>query len=407
VASVNPALPPEPAPRVDYPRVALLSAGHLINDVYGSLMTSLTPYLIVRGVIGTTQAGFVLLVYLIGSSAMQPLFGVVTDRSSRRIFAIAGPLWVGIAAASFAWGGNGLLLLLIASIGGVGTAAFHPQAATMVNGLAGRQKGWVMSIFSMGGNLGFAFGPIVAATLAMIGLRWSPVILIPGLVMCGLLMAYAPTARQSMQTASIRELATTFRAAGKSLFLIVGVIAIRSGTQMSLIIFLPLYFHARGFPVELGSYYAFVLSLSGAIGGLLGGRISDRYGRKQVVVVSLLMSAPLLAFALGSGGIMIWPALALSGMALLASGSVTVVQGQELLPGSTGVASGLTLGLGFGLSGLITSGLTAFSGHLGVTHIVEFIPVLPLFAAALGFLVPVRKGRAPLHANSPMEAIAR
>lgn len=377
-----------PAAEHDYPRISLISAGHLINDVYGSMITSLTPYLIVRGDISTSAAGFILLVYLIGSSVMQPLFGLVSDRSGRRVFAVVGPLWVGAAAAAFGWASNSLLLLAIAGLGGIGTAAFHPQAASMVNSLSPRRKGWSMSIFSVGGNIGFALGPIVAAGIALIGLHWTPIVLIPGIVICGLLARYSPDPKSAAQTFDVSELRAAFARAGRSLAFIVSVIAVRSGTQFGLIVFLPLYYHARGFPVQLGSYYAFVFSLSGAAGGLVGGALSDRYGRKIVVVSSLALTTPLLILALLSGGVLIWPLLALSGAALLASNSVTVVQGQELLPGSAGIASGLTLGLGFGLSGVITSILANLVPHIGLTAVVAIIPFLPLLAAALAVFVP-------------------
>lgn len=377
-----------PPPEHDYPRVALISAGHLTNDVYGSMITSLTPYLIVRGDISTGAAGFILLVYLIGSSVMQPLFGLVSDRSGRRVFAIVGPLWLGVAAAAFGWASNSLLLLAIAGLGGIGTAAFHPQAASMVNSLSPRRKGWSMSIFSVGGNVGFALGPVVAAGVALIGLHWTPIVLIPGFVICVLLARYAPNPRATGQSLDLPMLGAAFRRAGRSLALLVSVIAIRSGTQFALIIFLPLYYHARGFPVQLGSYYAFVFSLAGAAGGLAGGELSDRYGRKIVVVCSLALTTPLLILALLSGGVLIWPLLALSGAALLASNSVTVVQGQELLPGSTGIASGLTLGLGFGLSGVTTSILANLVPHIGLTAVVAIVPFLPLLAAALAVFVP-------------------
>jgi FSR family fosmidomycin resistance protein-like MFS transporter len=258
----------------------------------------------------------------------------------------------------------------------------------MVHSISPRRKGWSMSIFSVGGNIGFALGPIVAAGIALIGLHWTPIVLIPGVIICGLLARYAPNPKAAAQTFDLGEVRAAFARAGRSLALIVSVIAIRSGTQFALIIFLPLYYHARGFPVQLGSYYAFVFSLAGAAGGLAGGELSDRYGRKIVVVCSLALTTPLLILALLSGGILIWPLLALSGAALLASNSVTVVQGQELLPGSTGIASGLTLGLGFGLSGVITSILANLSPHIGLTAVVAIVPFLPLLAAALAVFVP-------------------
>src|SRR5450759_4066728 len=144
-----------PAARTDYFRVGLLSAGHLVNDLYGNFITSLMPYLVIRGEITTTAAGLVLLVYLSGSSVLQPFFGLMSDRTGIRAFAIIGPVWVGLAAAVIGRAGTTGTLLAIAGIGGLGTAAFHPQAASMVDSLSPTNKGRSMAYFSTGGNIGF------------------------------------------------------------------------------------------------------------------------------------------------------------------------------------------------------------------------------------------------------------
>jgi MFS transporter, FSR family, fosmidomycin resistance protein len=384
-----------PVGRTDYPRVALLSAGHLINDLYGNFITSLMPYLVIRGDITTTAAGLVLLVYLFGSSVLQPIFGLISDRTGRRGFAVIGPVWVGLAAAAIARANTSVMLLLIAGIGGLGTAAFHPQAASMIDSLSPTNKGRSMAYFSMGGNIGFALGPVAAAVVATVGLVWSPLMLLPGAAIGLGLARYAPHVGRSEESFAVADLWDTVRIAWKQINLVVSVIAIRSAAQYALIIFLPLYYHLRGHPAELGSYFAFVLSLAGAIGGLAGGHFSDLYGRRRVVVLSLIVAAPLLFVTLLVPVPFVWPLVALSGAALLASNSVTVVQGQELLPRHRGLASGLTLGFGFGLSGVIASGLTTLSDHIGVENAIFAAPGLALLAAMVAAFV-----RNPTRASS-------
>jgi FSR family fosmidomycin resistance protein-like MFS transporter len=358
-----------------------------MNDLYGNFITSLMPYLVIRGEITTTAAGLVLLVYLIGSSVLQPIFGLIADRTGRRAFAIVGPVWVGLAAALVARANTTLMLLAIAGIGGLGTAAFHPQAASMIDSLSPTNKGRSMAYFSMGGNIGFALGPLAAAGVVAMGLAWSPVMLLPGAIIGIALARYAPRAGRSEESFMFSDLKATVADAWKQINLVVSVIAIRSASQYALIIFLPLYYHLRGFPAELGSYYAFVLSLAGAVGGLIGGHYSDLYGRRRIVVLSLVIAAPLLVVSLLVPTAFVWPLIALSGAALLASNSVTVVQGQELLPSHRGLASGLTLGLGFGLSGIIASGLTALADHIGVETVIFAAPALALLAAVLAAFV--------------------
>jgi MFS transporter, FSR family, fosmidomycin resistance protein len=385
---------------IDYRRVALVSLGHFTNDMHGNLITSLTPYLVIRGEISTSVAGLVLLSYLIGSSVLQPFFGHMSDRSGRRVFAVFGPLWVGLAAVAIALVGNTATILVIAILAGIGTAAFHPQAAAMVDGLSHHSKGWVMSIFSMGGNIGFAIGPLLAAVIATVGMRYSPLILIPGIVVTYLLARYAPQIGPQPGNVSAEPLRHTLRQTWRTLAAIVSIIALRGGVQYGLLLFLPLYYHAHGSSAQLGSYYAFVISLSGAFGGLLGGRLSDRFGRRPVVVGSLLLSVPLLFASLAVHGPLVWPILVLAGACLLASNSVTVVQGQELLPSNTGIASGLTLGLGFGLSGLIGSGLAVLADQIGVGTVIAVLPLLAPLAAGLAFMVPERR-EAPAAAAVP------
>ena len=375
-------------PEIDYPRIGLISFGHFMNDLYGGTMSALTPYLVIRHEISVAVAGLILLIYLFGSSILQPVFGMVSDRSGRRYFAVLGPICIGAAVGFFGWASGDLAVLALAAVGGIGTAAFHPQAASMIDRLSRRSKGWAMSIFAMGGNVGIALGPVVAATLNGVGLHWALVLLLPGILLTVLMAIFTPdpsTTDAPFDRAGTRR---TVLRSWRPLSLIVGVIAIRSGAQFAFFIFLPLYYHLRGLPAELGSYYAFVLSISGAFGGLIGGYVSDRYGRKLVVVTSLLAATPLLFLSLQTTSFVVWPLLVTAGACLLASNSVTVVQGQELLPANTGVASGLTLGFGFGLSGVLTSALTTISGHIGVESTVMFVPLLPLLAAGLAALVP-------------------
>jgi FSR family fosmidomycin resistance protein-like MFS transporter len=319
---------------------------------------------------------------------MQPIFGLYSDRSGTRLFAIGGPVLVGVSAGLLGWVNSSISLLLLVALGGVGTAAFHPQAASMVDRLSTRSKGWAMSIFSMGGNIGFACGPLAAAVVALIGLRWGIALILPGLLVCALMALYSPTPgglSERVELAKVREQVTR---AWRPLSLIVAVIATRSSVQFAMILFLPLYYHSRGFSAELGSYYAFVLSIAGAVGGLVGGRLSDTYGRKIVVTSSLLISGPLLLGAVLAPPLAVWPLIAVGGAFLIASNSVTVVQGQEWLPGNTGIASGVTLGVGFGLSGILASLLSVLAPHAGVNVVVYLVPLLAWLAAALGALIP-------------------
>jgi FSR family fosmidomycin resistance protein-like MFS transporter len=247
-----------------------------------------------------------------------------------------------------------------------------------------------MSILSTGGNVGSAIGPLLAALIATVGMGFSPLVLIPGIGVTVALALYAPAAGSSADAAVSKPIGAALARTWPSLSGIVSIIALRGGIQYALLLFLPLYYHAHGASAQLGSYYAFVISLAGAAGGLAGGRLSDRLGRKPVVVGSLLLASPLLLLSLLVHGPLVWPLLILAGASLLASNSVTVVQGQELLPANAGIASGLTLGLGFGVSGLIGSAMAVLADHIGVGTAIFLVPLLAPIAAGVALQVPER-----------------
>jgi MFS transporter, FSR family, fosmidomycin resistance protein len=376
-----------PPSEIDYPRIGLIAVGHLTNDIYGSIISSLMPYLVLAGKISTATAGFVLLAYLIGSSVLQPIFGLVSDTTGKRQFVTFGPLLVGLSAVAVSWASGTVTILLFAGLGGVGTAAFHPQAASMISGLSRNAKGWSMSLFATGGNVGYSFGPLLAALIATAGLHWSVALIPPGLAVTYLLSRHAPEIVRSEERLDVGELKAALRTAWRPLSLIVGIIAARSSVQFAMILFLPLYYYQHGLTAQLGSSLAFVFSFAGAIGGLIGGRLSDIYGRKLVLMLTLLLSCPVLLLALSSRGILAWPLFALSGALLIASNSITVVQGQEWLPGNTGIASGLTLGVGFGLSGVFITIYSNLAQHIGVTEVIFLSPLVALATVGLGALL--------------------
>lgn len=373
---------------IDHPRISLIGLAHLTNDLSGNFLTSLTPYLVLRGAISATGAGFVVFVYLIGSSVLQPFFGVLADRQGRKWFAVLGPLWLCVAAAFTGWVTGSWELLTLAGIGGLGTAAFHPQAAAMVDSLSPRHKGRSMAIFSMGGNIGFAIGPLAAAWVAIAGLHWTLLLVAPGVTVAVLLALFAPTPGRRKTVPDMAGLQSIIQARWFPLSVMVVVIALRSAIQLGLIIFLPLFYHDRGYAPEIGSYLAFVLSLAGAGGGFLGGHVSDLYGRRAVTVATLALSAPAIFFTLLATGPVVWPLMVIAGSLLLASNSVMVVAAQQILPENTGLASGLTLGLGFGLSGLITSMLSILADHTSISFAIFTIPAIALVSAVLSLMMP-------------------
>jgi FSR family fosmidomycin resistance protein-like MFS transporter len=374
--------------------ISLAVISHTVVDASLNILPVILPLLVDRFHLSYSQVGVAAALSSISSSVMQPAFGWVSDRWPARWF-----MWVGIAWTAILMGCVGLVpnyvtLLLVIFLTGLGTAAFHPIASMAVALASGAQRGLGMSFFSAGGNVGFAVGPVVAAWLvARFGLEGTAAVIAPGLLMAAVVYASRDSfvARSSApgSVASSPGLPIPW---GR-LTTLCGVITLRSWGYSGLITFIPLLLHEQGVSLHVAGWSLFVFLFFGALGGLLGGHLSDRLGRHVVIATSLLMFPVLMAMALALSGPLQWVCLATAGATLLASFSVTVVFAQELLPRRLGLASGLTLGLAFGAGGVgvALSGLLADT--VGLRTSVWILLALPGIAGLLA-LTLASAGRA-------------
>jgi FSR family fosmidomycin resistance protein-like MFS transporter len=270
---------------------------------------------------------------------------------------------------------------------GIGTAAFHPVASIAVARASGAQRGLGMSFFSAGGNLGFAIGPAVGAWLmTRFGMSGTALLLVPAVLTAVLVHGL----RGHFEAGQAQKLPGAQPAGAipwAKLATLCLLITLRSWGYSGLIVFIPLLLHSRGAGLEIAGRSLFVFLFFGALGGMLGGHLSDRFGRHTVIAASLLVFPLLMAAYLLSSGAWQWASLALAGLCLMASFSVTVVLGQELLPRHLGLASGLTLGLAFGTGGVgvALSGLVA--DHIGLSASMWVLVVLPGLAGILALFV--------------------
>jgi len=272
----------------------------------------------------------------------------------------------------------------------------------MVGGVSGRQKGFSMSIFFVGGNLGFAVMPLIAVTfVARLGLHATPLLMLPGLVMVGLLAALAPKVRPN---ARLRPLTGKQLAAfWKPMLPITLVAACRTATYTGLVTFLAVYLRGRGESGEAAAALVLAMLLAGAVGGLCGGHLSDLYGRKRVLVLSLLAAPPLFLGFLSTSGAPAVLLLMLAGFMVQQSFSITTVIAQNMMPGNVGMASGLTLGFAFGLGGLSTLAFGIVGQFFGLDLALHGMVLLPWVGALAGLAIPAAIG-GPLLRQDPSAA---
>ncbi|HWT81589.1 MAG TPA: MFS transporter, partial [Candidatus Methylomirabilis sp.] len=320
----------------------------------------------------------------LSSSIIQPVFGWVSDRWGIQWFIPVGIVWTGILMGSVGLVPNYWTLLLVVTLTGVGTAAFHPIASMAAAHASQARRGLGMSLFSAGGNLGFATGPILMTWLLLwFDLRGTILLVALGLLTACLIHRY----RREIEVPHIglgqRHSHAEAPIPWAKLSGLCILITLRSWGSSGMVVFMPLLLMQRGVALSATGRALFVFLFFGALGGMLGGYLSDRVGRQQVIAASLLLYPALMASALMLHGPARWLFLAIAGAALLASNSVTVVFAQELLPHRVGIASGLTLGLAFGAGGLGVGVSGVVADLLGLQVSVLTLLLLPGLAGLL------------------------
>ncbi len=376
---------------VDRRAMATLSAGHLFTDIAQGSIPALLPFLIVRDHLSYAAVSTLVLAATISSSVIQPLFGHVSDRVSLPWLMPLGPALGGLGVALAGLAPTYALTFAAVVVSGIGVAAFHPEGSRFANYVSGARRASGMSLFSVGGNVGFALGPVLVTPLVIaFGLHGTSFVLIPTCLMALVLCHELPrlkTFRTDVSKGRVEK--GDHHEAWGPFAILGGVIALRSFVYFGLVTFIPLYYvgelHASK---ALGNAALSAMLLGGAAGTLIGGRLADRFGRRSVLVGSMLTLPPLIVGFLLSGPGLAVVFAALAGAATIATFAVTIVMGQEYLPGRLGVAAGVTIGLSIGLGGVGAPLLGVLADAHGLKAVFELIAVLPLAALALTFALP-------------------
>ena len=377
--------------------MATLSAGHLFTDIAQGSIPALLPFLIARNHLSYAAASALVLAATISSSVIQPLFGHFSDRHSLPWLMPLGPglggLGVALAGIAPSYG----LTFAAVVLSGVGVAAFHPEGSRFANYVSGARRASGMSLFSVGGNVGFALGPVVVTPLVLaFGLHGTLLVLIPTWIMAGVLTHELPRLR-TFRTDVVGGHVRTVRQhdAWGPFAMLATVIALRSFVYFGMVTFIPLYYvgvlHASK---ATGNAVLAAMLLGGAAGTLVGGPLADRFGRRAVLSGSMLSLPPLVVAFLLSGPVLGVVIAALAGAATIATFAVTIVMGQEYLPGRIGMASGVTIGLSIGLGGVGAPLLGLLADAHGLRAVFEAVAVFPILALGLALALPRRQSSA-------------
>lgn len=382
--------------------LSALSASHLVNDMMQSLLVSIYPLLKGEFALDFGQLGLITLTYQFTASLLQPLVGLYTDRHPKPFAASLGMGFTLVGLVTLAFADRYGSVLAAAALIGTGSSVFHPESSRIARFASGGSHGMAQSIFQIGGNVGSAIGPLIAAFVILpFGRSSVGAVALITLVAMFLMFRVAVWYRH-------QHLSNVARRRGS----IVQQGLLPSGVVMrAMVVLLILVFSKYFYLASLSSYYTFYLMerfhvapqaaqlylflflFAAAAGTLLGGPIGDRIGRKSVIWASILGVAPF-TLALPFADLQ-WTCIltVIIGFVISSAFSAIVVFAQELAPNRVGLVSGLFFGLAFGFGGLGAAVLGGLADRYGIETVYRLCAYLPLLGILTVMLPNVGRKR--------------
>lgn len=383
-----------------YSMLVICSVSHFLNDMIQSIIPSIYPILKDKFDFTFMQIGIITLVFQMASSILQPFTGLYADKRPQPYALSVGMCFTLVGLLLLAFAGNYLLILMAATVVGLGSAVFHPTASRVAQMASGGKKSLAQSIFQVGGNGGSAVGPLLAALIILPygqhAIAWFALAaLLAAVIMIRLGAWYkarlAYVVNHPQQQPLLNHNISRRAKYGALVILILLVFSKYFYTACITSYFTFFLIDKFGVSVAASQIYLFVFLAAFAIGTVAGGMLGDRFGRKYVIWFSILGSAP---FAIALPFVnLTWTIICcfFSGLIIASAFSSIVVYATDLMPDKVGLIAGIFFGLMFGLGGLGS----AFFGWLADKTSIEFIfevsAFLPLLGVIAGFLPNTQK----------------
>jgi MFS transporter, FSR family, fosmidomycin resistance protein len=375
-----------------------LSGGHLLNDLIASMIPAMYPLLKEAYRLDFTQIGLITLAFHVTASLLQPVLGYVTDHKPWAYAMVLGMGSTLLGVVGLASAGNYAMVLVSVALIGLGSAVFHPEATRMARHAAADQQGFAQGIFQIGGHVGYAAGPLLAAMIVVprgqTSIAWMSVVALVAMV----LMAWTGTRYVKMRSAQIAATKAHPKATPGSILpswpilmamTVLVVLLLSKGTfTAAFTTYYTFYLIERfGVTVQLSQVMLFFYLVVGALGVIIGGMVGDRVGRRRVIWMSILGSLPfalLLPYA-----DLFWTGVLsiLIGLIMASAFASILIYAIDLVPHRVGLVGGLFYGLAFGLGGLMAAALGLLADQFGIVAVFKLCSWLPALGL-LTFLLP-------------------
>lgn len=374
-----------------------ISFAHLLNDTIQSLLPAIYPILRETFSLSYAQVGFITLAFHSTASLLQPVVGLYTDKHPQPYSLATGMAFTCAGVILLAMAPSYPILLLAAVMIGLGSAVFHPESARVARMASGGKPGLAQSLFQVGGNVGQSIGPLLAAfVVAIVGqssISWFSLIPLLGMLVLwrvgGWYRDRIAERAAARKKGDFKTETVTYsqKQVVLSVVILLALIISKQFYMGSLTSYYTFYLiDVFGLPVPTAQVYLFLYLFAIAVGTLIGGSLSDRFGRKNIIWFSILGALPfslILPYA-----DLFWTAVLtiMIGAIMSSSMSAIVVFAQDLIPGRIGLITGLFLGFAFGMSGIGAAALGILADYTSIEFvywICSFLPATGLIAALL------------------------
>ena len=380
------------------PLLVALSGAHLLNDLIASMIPAMYPLLKEAYRLDFTQIGLISLAFYVTSSLLQPAVGHVTDRRPWAYAMVAGMGSTLLGVVGLASASNYAMVLVSVGLVGIGSAVFHPEATRMARHAAAGHQGFAQGIFQIGGHVGYAAGPLLAAMVVVprgqASLAWMSVVALSAMVLMAwtgaryTLLRSAQIGAVKTQAAGVAAPTPTGRPILVAMTVLVMLLLSKGAYTAAFTSYYTFFLIERfGVTVQLSQVMLFLYLVVGAAGVIVGGMIGDRVGRRRVIWMSILGSLP---FALLLPYVdLIWTGVlsVLVSFIMASAFSSILIYAIDLMPQRIGLVGGLFYGLSFGLGGLAAAALGLLADQVGIVTVFKLCSWLPALGL-LTFLLP-------------------
>lgn len=355
------------------------------------VLPAILPLLILNNGYSYLAAGLLVTAYNVTSSFTQPVVGWLSDTKGFSVSISISLLVSAVFVALMGVAQDYYIIMLFAIIAALGHACFHPTALSLVSRLCiPENRGKITSFFVVGGNFGYAIGPVLAGVLVFwLGLPGLLFLIFPALFMVFALKYLLPGGIAGAVLFHARPEQKHGERQSRKPFAILMIASIlRAWAVFAAITFLPMYLVTQGYDLMTASIIMTLMLLSGVAGQVMGGYISDRIGRKEFMIIGFAGAIPLFYLFFMSSGIIAIIAVLLFGFFLWSTFAVAVAMSHELLPQNVGLASGMMLGLAIGFGGLGVAVNGMIADHYSLAAALGTIPIPIIAAMLLMFVLP-------------------